>query len=575
MNKKLFKPLIVAVILTATICFFTGCNESNSEPVAKAPNGTYIGQNNNGIDEFLGIRYGEMENFKAPTDITTTTDDTIEAKKWGENCIQPYDAVEVASQDPCSQDCLFLNIWTKDIETKNKPVIMFIHGGGFVRGGSTDPMYDGEEFIRNLPENEDAVFVTINYRLSFMGGADLSVLDGYTDEYYDAINLSHLDQTQALKWIDKNIEAFGGDPERINVAGQSSGGNAVQLLMSDPKANKYIKGGIEDSGVAFFVMETKEEMKASSKRIFEILGVTSVDELTALTDEEISKKMDQITSEVNTGLRCADGKIISETWWDDQRNGAAKDINLLIGSTNGEFDYHSMNWDDFPNPYEDYTVLEKKLRERHENSSSNLNLNQASSEEIFADLPENRDPVYGSLDFFNYDGLLENYLNLGDDKAQLMQDLYNDSLAPYPNTLIADAQSQYNENTYLYYWEWAPEKTSVIDYAGDSAEVSPWGRALHCMDACIAFGTLEEGYPELTGDPEKIPEKLVQQTQLMWYYFAKTGNPNNETISEWTPYTEEVPSTMVITPEGKWECRDNYRQEAMDVLSVMRPFGEM
>lgn len=99
---------------------------------------------------------------------------------------------------------------------------MFIHGGSCIWGGTTDPSYDGEYFIRNLPEGEDCVLVTINYRMSIMSGVDMSVLEGYTDEYADAINLSKKDQTQALKWIQENISAFGGDPDNVTIMGQSA-----------------------------------------------------------------------------------------------------------------------------------------------------------------------------------------------------------------------------------------------------------------------------------------------------------------------------------------------------------------
>lgn len=110
---------------------------------------------------------------------------------------------------------------------------------------------------------------------------------------------------------------------------------------------------------------------------------------------------------------------------------SAKDIELLIGSVNGEMDFASMDWDNYPGPVTDYMPLYKQMKENNENNAG----------------------VYGRFYPFAQEG-----------------------------------------NTYLYYWEYAPAKEDVIAYSGDSAEVSSWSRALHCMDICFAFGTLEDGY---------------------------------------------------------------------------------
>ena len=544
------KPAAPATVLAAS--------DSKTEPMAKAPTGTYIGQNNNGVAEFLGIRYAApIEHFKRAKDVTTTTDDMIKAQKWGYNCIQPFDEVELASQDPCSEDCLNLNIWTKDVNTAEKPVIVWIHGGGYVSGGETDPLYNGVNFVRNLPNGEDCIFVTINYRLSFMGGCDLSILPDYTDEYADAINLSKLDQTQALKWVGENIKAWGGDPKNVTIMGHSSGGGAVCLLMADPNSNKYFQRVIEQSGVpmayARAAMETKKEAQENARKVFDILGVKTVAELVALNDKEISNKIAEINEAAQTGLRCADGRIISATWWDDLRKGSAKNIDLLIGSVNGENDYYSMDWDNnYSEPVTDFIPLYNKMKQ----------------------YSETNEDEYGVVNPYDYKGLIDKYLALGNDKVKLMQDLVNDVAATYPSRLVAEEQSKWNSHTYLYYWEYAPAKEDVIAYSGKAAEVSPWSRALHCMDVCFVFGNLEKGYLEMTGDPKKLPKELSAQTQAAWYNFAKTGNPNSSLITRWDAFNNNTKETMVIKPDASWKCESNYRADAMKVLSEIRPHGE-
>ena len=557
------KKVKIILVLTLAVSFaiaMCGCGDTGSSdsPIAKASTGTYVGQDNDGVQEFLGIRYGEFTPYKPASDVTTTEEDEIQATEWGANCIQPYDEVEDASKDPCSQDCLFLNVWTKDTETKDKPVIVWIHGGSYIWGGTTDPLYHGGNFVRNLPEGEDCVFVTLNYRLSIMGGLDLSSLDGYTDEYSKSWNLSKLDQTQALKWVNENIEAFGGDTENITVMGHSSGGAAVQMLMADPDSNKYFNRVIENSGVQNQVSMSDELFKENSKKVLQILGVKSVDELVNLTDEQISDKMIEINESVSgIGNRAADGDVISETWWDDLKEGSAKDIDLFIGSVNGEEDWDSTDWDKGPaEAVTDYRPEYNSLKKSNEKYAK----------------------TYGRLLPFKQEGIVESYMNEamkeGQSDVMAIQSLVNDMAATYPSLLAAEAQSKWNDNVYMYYWEYAPDKDEVVEYMGDEAEVSPWNRALHSMDVNFEFGNIEDGYTNQTGDPAKVPMDLVTKMQSAVYNFAKTGNPNNENIPEWKAYNENSQATMVIGLDTKWNCEKNYRGDLMDILKKVRPYGE-
>ena len=431
---------------------------------------------------------------------------------------------------------------------------MFIHGGSCIWGGTTDPSYDGEYFIRNLPEGEDCVLVTINYRMSIMSGVDMSVLEGYTDEYADAINLSKKDQTQALKWIQENISAFGGDPDNVTIMGQSAGGGAVEMLMADPDTNKYFNRAIINSGTQSREAVSKETVKKNSKIIFDMLGVSTVEEASKITDEEISENISDIVEKLgraHPGLKCADGNIISETWWEDLENGSAASIDLLIGGTNGEEDWHAVDWD---------------------NGVSDPISDPESIYDYMVNTDTMRSDAYGRYYGVEVDGFYDNFIKKGDDPVKQAMDLYNEIYFNYPTQMIAETQSKNNKNTYLYYWEYAPDKDEVVEYSGDSAEVSPWGRALHCMDLCFEFGT-KEGYTELTGDPDKMSDDLIAQAQSMVYSFAKTGNPNNDLISEWKAYDDNTKYNMVITADGEWKCHSNYRSDVIDYLRQLKPYG--
>lgn len=565
MKNTIRKCLIIALALVF-ILGFSACGSGNDSADSSAPEaqeveitantGTYIGTVNKGVQQFLGIKYGDMEPFKAPTDVATTKDDVMEAKEYGFNCIQEPSEVELASQDPCSQDCLYLNIWTKDANTKGKPVIVFAHGGGFVAGGTSDPMYDGQYFVRNLPDGEDCVFVSINYRLQFLGGIDLSICPDYTDEYKDAINLKLLDQIQALKWVNENIEAWGGDKDCVTYMGQSAGAMSVQALMTNDEATKYFNRAFSDSGSPSYGLVDEAKAKETAQTVFDILGIKTIKELTDLTDEEITAKMTEIAQNTKPVL-VTDGDIMSENWWNDIVSGKAKDIDLMIGCTGGECDMFSIDWENsVSEPITDETAVYNMLRDSREACKH----------------------VMGKLYAFGYEGddptVADEYMALGEDKVKQAQDLYNDLSNPYPNMLLAEAQSKYNDHVYNYYFNFAPDKDAVVEFNGDAAEVSPWGRPLHCTDLCFTMGTLKKGYVELTGDYKLLPKDLTKQMQLAVYNFAKTGDPNNDSIPEWKAYNNDTKSTMVINEDASWSCESDYRSERMNVLRQCVPYGQ-
>ncbi len=140
-----------------------------------------------------------------------------------------------------SEDCLYLNIWASDSSTPNRPVMVWIHGGAFVTGAGSLPFYDGTSFA----VNGDMIIVTLNYRLGPLGFMDLSSY-GMTE----SANLGLQDQIAALNWVRSNIEAFGGDPERITVFGESAGAMSIAALLAMPAANGLFRGAIMQSGAS-------------------------------------------------------------------------------------------------------------------------------------------------------------------------------------------------------------------------------------------------------------------------------------------------------------------------------------
>ncbi|MBV8238223.1 MAG: carboxylesterase/lipase family protein [Sphingomonas sp.] len=180
--------------------------------------GSFLGTRENGVRAFRGIRYGRAERFRAPVRVAEPGR-TIVADRFGAVCPQqgPY--------GPQDEDCLFLNIWTAEADPRaRRPVMLYIHGGAYSNGSVTDPLNDGQA----LAARGEAVVVTVNHRLNALGYLYLARLD---PRFADSGNAGQLDLVLALHWVRDNIAAFGGDPGRVMLFGQSGGGAKIATLM--------------------------------------------------------------------------------------------------------------------------------------------------------------------------------------------------------------------------------------------------------------------------------------------------------------------------------------------------------
>ncbi len=563
MKKRLF-AIAVMIIFAACMLCMSGCGDDkkieNESPVAKAPTGTYTGHTNDGVQEFLGIRYAApVERWKAPEDVATTTEDEIDANEWGPCCIQPYDEVEVASQGELSEDCLNLNIWTKDVNTKDKPVMVFIHGGGYMNGGSNDPLYYGDEMVRNLPENEDMVFVSINYRTNTLGSLDLSNLKGYTDEYYDAINVWLLDQIQAVKWVSENIESFGGNTDNVTLCGQSCGGMGIAYMLSKEETHKYFQKAIIESGVPFICQISKEKKEEVAQSVFDAAGVDTLDEFLAISEKDLKEKhIGKIFEAVGVPADIyADGKIIPGDWWDKIREGSAKDITVMMGCTAGESDGLAFDYKNMPNVLSDENEVWDRIAEKIEKKGGEA------AKYLINPMDDNGNPVFD----------LDAFLATGDDNVKSMVDLYNAISYLQGDEYMGEALSEYTD-VYLYLWEFAPDKEELIAYCKENnmdPELSPYGRPLHCMDLVFALGNVEDGYDSLSGDADKLPEGLTEKTQATWYAFVKNGNPNNDLIPEWNKYNATDREIMMMNSD--WQLVKDPRSAQRKAITL-RPQNE-
>jgi para-nitrobenzyl esterase len=195
--------------------------------VITAPAGRFAGEahmegSGDPVWAFRGIRYGRAERFRAPIPVASPGQ-VVHADAFGPACAQQ------GKYHPQSEDCLFLNVWTAVAPHARKPVMVYIHGGAYSNGSVTDPLNDGHA----LAARGDVVVVTVNHRLNALGYLYLARLD---PRFADSGNLGQLDLILALRWVRDNIAAFGGDPARVMVFGQSGGGAKIAAMMGMPAA---------------------------------------------------------------------------------------------------------------------------------------------------------------------------------------------------------------------------------------------------------------------------------------------------------------------------------------------------
>ncbi len=314
--------------------------DSNYDPAlaVRCINGTFVGKKAENIISYKGIPFVGQQpignlRWKAPVDVTPD-DGVYEAYYYGKSPVQaPGDP---ASIYPTGEDCLYLNIWKADeAPDKKKPVMVWIYGGAFDVGGTTDPQYDCHKFIQ---ENPEVIVVTVTYRVSFFGFLHLSHLPDGKD-YPDAQNLGLLDQLKALKWVHENIAAFGGDPDNVTLWGESAGAASCTMLPLLPGSQQYFQRIIAQSGAPGQTRSTEQGIACTNK-LMEALGCKTVAELMKLSAEEITNVWTPMFGFYQVlGIRTLperDGIYLPLNTWQAYADGAAKDITFLMGCNKDE-----------------------------------------------------------------------------------------------------------------------------------------------------------------------------------------------------------------------------------------------
>ena len=463
---------------------------------ARCDNGTFIGTRTDDVLVFRGIPFacppvGELR-WKKPLP-APENDGIFEAKYNGRSPIQTEWATERASYYPQGEDCLYLNVWTAaEPQTEGKTVMVFIHGGSYGWGGTADPLYDGKNLVRAHPE---IVLVTIAYRIGIMGFVDFSAVPG-SEAYPDAPNLGLWDQIEALRWIRRNIGAFGGDREKVTVFGESAGGGSVSLLPFIPEAKGLFRRVIAESG-SVALTYSKEECQDFTRRLMKAAGAENMNDLLLLSEEELMQVNEQVNFYNNFPQR--DGVLIPEDPYTPYQEGHTTDVDILIGTNADESNY-------WVNEVGGFIPFRMGMPVQFENDLRLLK-------------PEDRKRVK------RYRKMKSGY------SLWKISGFFTEIMFRLPAVRQAEAHSRNGGKAYMYYWE---ERSHL-----------PFLRACHAVELSYVFGNVEEVI--YTGKP--ADPVLSRQVQDQWARFARTGDPGTPELP-WPAYDAENRWTMILKKQS-------------------------
>lgn len=477
-----------------------------SRPAAKCLNGTFVGNMQNDVAVWKGIPFakspeGELR-FKRAED-PEPSDKIFDASYFGVSCLQPDSAEETSSTYGQGEDCLRLNLWTGTAcKDEKKPVLVFIHGGGWASGGSSDELHDGYYFAHYNP---DMVFVTITYRFNVMGLVNLSSFpDGA--EYETSVNQGLYDQIQALKWLHDNVAAFGGDPENITISGESAGGGAVSVLCLMEEARKYFQKAIPMSGSVSQPNEMKQTyaLPEALKRDFKAETVADLQKIPFDTLKEWW--CENQNSVYHLCVR--DGKAISEDPFADWNRGVTKDLVIMQGHTVNEFQYYQHLFGDNAPLYD--AICDCVMESQKETGS----------EEFLRALEDYRNAL----------------LALGYPEDDVKRQYMNDRSLSIGNTYQATAHADNGGLGFFYIFE--------QPYDGEMAQYG----AAHAVDVYYLFGNFNGG----TAEGRKDEVDLSRRFQRMIAGFCHNSDPSTDGLA-WPAYDRENRYTMMIGPDLRVE----------------------
>lgn len=481
--------------------------------------GSLQGAVEDGLRVYRGIPYaappvGDLR-WKAPQP-AAKWEGVKKADEFGRACMQTNEAI--VNLPAPSEDCLYLNVWTPAKSANEKlPVIVYIHGGGFVAGTPAEKLYHGEWLAQ-----KGVVVVTVGYRLGLFGFLAHPELTAESSNHSSG-NYGLLDALAALNWVQRNIAAFGGDPKKVTIQGESAGAMAVSVLCGSPLAKGLFRSAISESGGSFGAVRSDGvfgEMlplataEKSGQTIFSAVGVTTVVEARKLPAGELMAKVPRPMGRFRPNM---DSYLIVGNQYKLYEAGDFNNVPVLIG-------YNSDEGATFPSPksQEEYV---KSVRDRY----------QQYADKILAAYPGGDTP----------------------EGKRTVRNLMRDSSFGWNTITWARLQTDTGKTkVFVYYFDEKAEVPKGVDPAGYGAP--------HASELPYVFRQLtEHNRPAPTAKDEALSDML----RSYWTNFAKTGDPNAPGLPKWPAFNTANPQVLHIQA-GDTKAGPIVNQPGLQVLDL-------
>jgi para-nitrobenzyl esterase len=485
--------------------------------IVKTSNGPVRGRvDNRELYVFKGVRYGAPPvgdlRFKPPHKPEPWTE-VADAFQYGSRAIQSSGGPSAETRTPAmSEDCLFLNVWSPGIDNKKRPVMVWLHGGGFSSGSGGDAISEGG----NLARKGDVVVVSVNHRLNVFGYLQLS--KDWGPEYVSSGQAGILDIVLSLEWVHDNIARFGGNPGNVTIFGESGGARKVPMLMAMPTAKGLFHKAIIESGSGLDA-PSAEEATALGRELLKKLGIKEGDReaLKRAGTQAIfnaqpalppaASPAGQLTMPIGGFVPCVDGIALPRKPFIPDAPPISAKIPVLIGSNKDEM-----------------TIFRV------------------------------RDPKLGASTYEDFAAYMHKQLP---DKAEALIPALRKAFPDYsPGHLITVME------TLKGYWiatVLQAERKAAQNAAPVYAYLLAWEtpvdggrlRAHHALDLPLVFNNVETSRSMVGPGPD--PQKVADQMSSAWIAFAQSGNPNAKGLPQWNPYDLKSRATMIFNLNSRME----------------------
>ena len=517
--KKQTRVLLGVLLLSAPVFLYSFITNSTIAPAlseAKTDAGMVSGVKNStgDITAFKGIPFaappvGDLR-WKAPQP-AKHWDGIKKCDAFGPSPMQGkptpfmvYTSEFLIPEQPISEDCLYLNVWTgAKSKAEKRPVFVWIYGGGFTSGGSACAIYDGEALAK-----KGVIFVSINYRVGVFGFFAHPELTKESPNKASG-NYGLMDQIAALKWVKANIAAFGGDPNRVTIAGQSAGSMSVNALVASPLTKGLFNGAIAESGSLTvknpaISSATLQAAEAAGEKVAEKAGAKSLTELRAMSAEDAMKKLTGRYSPI------VDGYVLPEAIPDIFAQNKENHVPVITGWNGDEFGSGPVKKENF--------------------------IKQAQQ-------------TYGA----DAETFLKYFPAGTDEQATASQvKLSRDQVFALSGYNWANMQSKYPDApVYVYNFN------RKIPATGDFVKYG----AFHTGEVCYVMNNLKFLNNRPFGPADHALANLMSD---YWVNFVKTGNPNGKGLSAWPKYT--ATGNLVKVFDAKSETKKLPAKGELDFL---------